>query len=249
MITIRRILFPADIPPFPITGEEQLIREVRAWVAARLIELGLSITPDPWSIEGGRSLSEADARVLHATLVEVVDRALSLDVVTELSVRDHILRAALDREAEGIIRALTKNRTPLDGTIFARWFEWPGYFAGGAVEYYLWYAPMKTLRTIDKWLHDVTSSEGVDVHERAFLLRALGRLDPSAAVFTARDLAAQSPWATSEVLGMFGGSRELEFMRSLLPLVASNEEARTRRHFEAGVRKLERRIAGGRSAV
>jgi hypothetical protein len=102
---------------------------------------------------------------------------------------------------------------------------------------------MATLRTIAPWLHDAAVSDGVSVHERAFLLRALGRVDGPAAVAVARELLIESPWATSEVLGMFGGASDLEVMRSALPQVASREEARTRRHFEAGMRKLERRLA------
>jgi hypothetical protein len=222
-------------------AEDPDVCEVRRWV--RYLLAGFDLPRDPWAIEGGRLLSSADARGFHAVLVQIVGRATSLNIGPGSGLRDHTVRWALDRQAEGIVRALTKNPTPLDGNVFAKLFEWPGWFPGGAVKYYLWYAPMKTLRSIDPWLHDVTASAGVAVHDRSFLLRALGRLDAPAAVSIARDLLVQSPWATSEVLGMFGGAPELELMRRTLPVVASNEEARTRRHFEAGIRKLERRLA------
>lgn len=238
-ITITRIPYP---PGMFRDRDEHVVRETREWVASRLRDHGLGAVADTWKIKGGRSLSDTDARALHVTLADVVGRATSLHLAPDSGMREHSERWALESEAEGIVRALTRNPSPLDGEVFARLFEWPGHVDVGVVEFYFWYAPMATLRSVDSWLHEIASSEGVAVHERTFLLRALGRLDPSAAVVTARELVMQSPWATSEVLGMYGGASELVLMRSVLPEVAKREEARTRRHFEAGMRKLERRL-------
>jgi hypothetical protein len=237
-MTITRIPYPRHM--FRVMDED-VVRDVRQWVASRLRGHGLGMVADPWKITGGRSLSVADAHALHATLVDVVGRATSLRL-PESTIREHSERWVLEMEAAGITRVLTKSPAPLDGRVFTQWFEWPGHIPGGSVQFYFWYAPIATLRGVDSWLHEVTSSAGVDLHERAFFLRALGRLDPVAAVATARELLIQSPWATSEVLGMYGGAEELDMMRSALLEVAKREEARTRRHFEAGMRKLERRL-------
>lgn len=246
MICIQRIPRPPDMSSAPIIGGEPQVKEIREWVSARLIWHGLESSPDPWSLLDNDEISKSDSLVLYAVLTEIVDRAITLVGSPGYTEWEHIQRIAFNRQAEGIVRALTKHRTPFDGSVFARLYEWPGWIPGGAVAFFFWYAPMKTLRSIEGWFHEVTSSEGVELHERAFLLRPLGRLDPSAAVSVARDLALESPYATSEVLGMFGGPNELPFMRSLLPEVASREEARTRRHFEAGIRKLERRFERGK---
>lgn len=242
-VIIERIPYPADMPRGDVLQQSEEAREAGRWVASRLAVHGLGIT-DPWDLsEVGIRLPASDAYALHGTLVDIVHRVTSLDIGPGSSVGVHMGRRALMGAGDGILRALTKNPAPLDGEVFAQFFEWPGYLGGGAIELYLWYAPMQTLRSIDRWLHEVVGSSGVSVEDRTFLLRALGRLDARACIATARAFIVESPWATSEALGMFGGPSELALMRSKLPEVARREEARTRRHYEAGMRKLERRLS------
>lgn len=240
-VNIRRISYAECLPKESRWYDDPEVREVESWVSSLLDRFGCSVGDDPWNMKGGRKLSTTDANALHATLECIVGRAESLDIRQEAKENNFILSRALAGEAEGIVRTLTKNQTPLDGKVFARLFEWPGSLSGGAVEFYFWYAPKKTLLSIKSWLHKVSVSDGVDIHDRATFLRALGRLDPNSAVAIASDLLEKSPWFCSEVLGMFGGEDELKLLRKLFPIIAKNEEARTRRHFEAGIKKLERR--------
>lgn len=238
---IERIPYPVDMPRPPI--EEPSVQQALRWVATRLAAHGLDHTTDCWAFrDGAKPLPTSTAKALHRTLSDVVARGRSLRLDKDPSIGVHAERWALAQQAEGAVRGLTRNPTAFDGRVFADLFEWSGYVPSGAVEFYLWYAPLQTLRSVEAWLRAVVVSEGVAVHERAFLLRALGRLDRPAAVALARELVVESPWAASEVLGMFGGPDELQLMRLALSGVASQQEARTRRHFEAGMRKLERRL-------
>ncbi len=237
---IRRLPYPEAMPRGPV--DHPLVRATSAWIESRIAAHGFSAPGEPWSIwERRMEIGRADAIALHATLTDIAARCADLPIHAQSSLDDHFRRWSLNRGCEAIVRLLIRNSAPLDGRVFARLFEWSGSDGGDSIEQYLTDAPVKTLRSLDDWLHDITARPRATVHERAFLLRPLARIDPATALRLARELFDESQWAASDVLGMFGGREELDFLRFKRLGLRKRGMAEMRRRVEVAIRKLEKR--------
>lgn len=239
---VTRWAYPAAMRRAPV--HHPIVVATTAWIADRLAAHGFAEPGGAWWCPAARELvrNVGQAQALHGALCDLVARARSIDMHEGTSLDDHHVRWALNRKIDGIVRCLTKTRAPLDGAVFTHIVEWDGWQGAGPVEWYLTYAPMRTLRSIEPWLYDAVTRDGLPVHERALLMRPLARLDSAAAVAVARMLLDESPWASAELLGMHGGYADLEFLDSRLSHYRQRGFAEDRRKLEAAIRKIGRRL-------
>lgn len=243
------IPYPEDLPRPPASLPPAC--EVKAWVADRYRAHGFFAAGGAWgAFDRGLHITREDSVALHATLVDIACRIRDMSITDQLSNEEHAARWALNREIEAILLLLEDCRTSLDGQVFAQVFDWPGGDSTASrVAFYLFHAPMKTMRSLEPWLRAAVERDDLDVHSRALLLRPLGRLDDCAAVRLARELFDCSPWITSDVLGMFGGPPERDFLLGRLPQFQKRGLAEERRRINSAIRKLERKARReGRSA-
>lgn len=240
---VTRWAYPAAMRRAPV--DHPIVVATTAWIAERLLAHGFAEPGGAWWRPAARVLvtDVGQAQAVHAALCDLVARARSIDMHEGTSLDDHHVRWTLNREIEGIVRCLTKTRVPLDATVFTEILEWSGWDSGeGPVQWYLTYAPMRTLRPIEPWLSEAVTGDGFPVHERALLMRPLARIDRAGAVAVARALLDESPWASAELLGMHGGDADLELLDSRLRRYRQRGFVEDRRKLEAAIRKIGRRL-------
>jgi len=148
-----------------------------------------------------------------------------------------------NRLLEGAVRSLIGTRASLDGAVFTEIADWPLGDGGPAqaVGFFFYYAPVRTLRTVEAWLWTASESEDYWVHFRAVLLRPLARLDADRALRTARELFDDSPLELAGMLGKFGGAAELDLLLLRLPQYRVRGRADERRRIESAIRKIQKR--------
>lgn len=245
---VSRWLYPAEMRRQPV--DPPVVVATNTWIRQRLAAHGFGEPGGAWQ-PGAQALvhQPGQAEALHATLCDLVQRARSLRIHERSTLDDHYVRSELNREMGGIVRCLTKTRAPLDGTVFTELLEWSGWAdSEGPVQWYFTYAPMRTLRSIEPWLYEAVTTDGLPVHERALLMRPLARLDKDAALRVARELLDESPWASAELLGMHGDYADLELLDSRLPRYRQRGFAEDRRKLEAAIRKIARRLTASARA-
>jgi hypothetical protein len=212
----------------------------RLWAFARrrLAEYGYDLE-DLWvAVNTPGVLAPKSAEAVHATLVDVFAECAALEPGEDIDTQAE--RWACNRITEGLIRLLTGSSVVLDARVVSQVHDWRMGDTHGEIFFFLQRAPTATLSSVEDWMLTVARDVTRDVHERASILPALGRVQPEDAVRIARDLLDASPTFAAMTLGDFGDERDAVLLRRYA--ARGDVSAETKKAAESAVRQIGKRL-------